>query len=289
MKQSTLRLLAAAAATLVLFTSACSSSSAGDGGRTNSTITAQADAALRKIASGAVLSKGPNAETASPASVVTLTAQEIARVKAMHATAAIVMHYGGNDWAVAQIAGLKNEFAQLGIKVLAVTDANFDPGKQVSDLETVMALRPKVIVSIPTDPVATAAQYQKVADAGIKLVFMDNVPKGMTAGHGYVSVVSADNYGNGVVSAHELAKAVGGKGKIGVVFHNADFFVTQQRYDGFRTTLKNDYPNLQIVESTGIAGPDFAGDAQKAADAMLTKHPDLTGISGRYGMCRQKA
>lgn len=278
MKRSVLGSATVMAAAAALLVSACSSSSSSGGGSTSNKITAQADAALKKITSGAVLSKGPNGETASPASAVTLTPDEIAKVKAMKATASIVMHYGGNDWAVAQIAGLRSEFGKLGIKVLTVTDANFDEGKQVSDLETVMAQHPKIIVSIPTDPVATASQYRKAAAAGIKLVFMDNVPKGMKAGQGYVSVVSADNYGNGVVSAHEMAKAIGGKGKIGVIFHNADFFVTKQRHDGFTTTVKRDYRDMKIVQSTGIAGPDFAGDAQKAADAMLTKHPDLTAI-----------
>ena len=32
------------------------------------------------------------------------------------------------------------------------------------------------------------------------------------------------------------------------------------------------------MQEQGIAGPDFAGDAQKAAAAMMTKHPDLDGI-----------
>jgi ribose transport system substrate-binding protein len=133
-------------------------------------------------------------------------------------------------------------------------------------------------VSIPTDPVATASAYKAAAKAGVKLVFMDNVPKGMKAGTDYVSTVSADNYGNGVVSAHLMAKALGGKGKIGLIFHEADFFVTKQRYDGFKTTIQNDYKNIQIVEERGIAGPDFAGDAQGVANAMLSKHPDLNGI-----------
>jgi ribose transport system substrate-binding protein len=278
MKRSTLRTTIAAVLAATLLSSACSSASGGGTGHKSNEITKQADAALQKIASGAVLSKGPHGETAAPASAVTLTPAEIAAVKAKHATAAIVMHYGGNDWAVAQIAGLKKEFATLGIQVIASTDANFDPGKQVSDIETVMARHPDIIVSIPTDPVATAAAYKKAAAAGVKLVFMDNVPNGMTAGHGYVSVVSADNYGNGVVAAHEMAKAIGGKGKIGAIFHDADFFVTKQRYQGFTDTIKADYPDIHIVQSTGIAGPDFAGDAQKAADAMLTQHPDLTGI-----------
>jgi ribose transport system substrate-binding protein len=243
----------------------------------SSGVSAKADAALAAL-NGKVFSKGPKGEEPAKAEAADLTDAEVAQVKAKHATAAIVMHYGGNDWATAQIAGLRSEFGRLGIKVVATTDANFKPDKQVSDLETVMAQKPNVIVSIPTDPVATAAQYKKAAAAGIKLVFMDNVPNGMTAGKDYVSVVSADNYGNGVTSAHLLAKAIGGKGEIGAIFHEADFFVTKQRYEGFTSTLKRDYPDIKIVESKGIAGPDFAGDGQTAANAMLSKHPKLAGI-----------
>jgi len=102
----------------------------------------------------------------------------------------------------------------------------------------------------------------------------------MTAGTDYVGVVSADNYGNGVTSAHLLAKALGGKGEIGAIFHEADFFVTKQRYQGFKETITKDYPDIKIVEEKGIAGPDFAGDAQAAANAMLSKHPTLAGIWG---------
>jgi ribose transport system substrate-binding protein len=255
--------------------------SAGPGASTNESggVSEEADAALAAL-EGKVFSKGPKGEEPAKAEAADLSAAEIAQVKAERATAAIVMHYGGNDWANAQIDGLKSEFGKLGIKVVATTDANFKPDKQVSDLETVMAQKPDIIVSIPTDPVATAAQYKKAAAAGAKLVFMDNVPNGMTAGKDYVSVVSADNYGNGVTSAHLLAKALGGKGEIGAIYHEADFFVTKQRYEGFTTTLKENYPDIEIVEAKGIAGPDFAGDGQNAANAMLSKHPKLAGIWG---------
>ena len=80
-----------------------------------------------------------------------------------------------------------------GIEVVAVTDADFSAEQQVSDIETIMAKNPDIIVSIPTDATATADAFQSVTEAGIKLVFMDNVPEGMTAGEDYVSCVSADN------------------------------------------------------------------------------------------------
>ena len=137
----------------------------------------KADQALKAL-QGKVLSKGPNGENPSPATAADLTHEQLDKIKTMKATAAIVMHYAGNDWATAQIAGLRSEFGNLGIEVVAVTDANFKPDKQVSDLETVMSKKPNIIVSIPTDPVATANAYKAAAQGGAKLVFMDGRLRG---------------------------------------------------------------------------------------------------------------
>jgi ribose transport system substrate-binding protein len=196
----------------------------------------------------------------------------------MGATAAIVMHYSGDDWSAAQIAGLRDQFGKMGIEVIAETDADFQAQTQVSDIETVLARNPSIIVSIPTDPVATASAYRQAAEQGVKIVFMDNVPQGFTPGEDYVSVVSADNYGNGIASAHLMAEALGGEGQVGIVFHAADFFVTRQRYDAFKATIEENYPNIEITEEQGIAGPDFASQADQAASAMLTRNAELNGI-----------
>lgn len=238
---------------------------------------ADPDAALQALQSE-VLSKGPSGEEPSPAAELALSEEERAQIKEMNATAAIVMHYGGNDWSRAQVEGLRHQFGELGIEVIAVTDAGFKPEKQVADIETVMAQEPDIIVSVPTDPAATASAYKAAADAGVKIVFMENTPPGMEVGKDYVSVVSADNYGNGVASAHLMAKALEGEGKVGLVYHAADFFVTRQRYDAFKATIAENYPDIEIVAEQGIGGPDFTGDADKAASAMLTSNPDLDGI-----------
>jgi len=227
---------------------------------------------------GQVFSTGPQGEEPTAASEITLTEEELAEIQGMGATAAIVMHYSGDDWSAAQIAGLRDQFGKMGIEVIAETDADFQAQTQVSDIETVLARNPSIIVSIPTDPVATAAAYRQAAEQGVKIVFMDNVPQGFTPGQDYVSVVSADNYGNGIASAHLMAEALGGEGQVGIVFHAADFFVTRQRYDAFRATIEENYPNIEITEEQGIAGPDFATQADQAASAMLTRNADLNGI-----------
>jgi ribose transport system substrate-binding protein len=225
-----------------------------------------------------VLSTGPNGEKPTPASKVKLSEPELQQIRAKRATAAIVLHYGGNDWSNAQADGLRDALTKMGIRVIAVTDATFKPEKQVSDIETVLAKQPDIIVSIPTDPVATAGAYRRAARQGVKLVFMDNVPQGFAPGRDYVSVVSADNYGNGVASAHLMAEQLDGEGKVGVVYHEADFFVTKQRYEAFKRTITEQYPEIEIVAEQGIAGPDFAGDAEKVASAMLTRNADLDAI-----------
>src|SRR6266545_1702192 len=209
---------------------------------------------------------------------VRLTDAQLQQIKDMKATAAIVMHYSGNDWSAAQIAGLKAQFAKMGVEVIAVTDAHFKPEQQVADIATVLAQKPSIIVSAPTDPVATADAYKRAAAQGAKLVFMDSAPKGLVQGADYVSVVSSDNYGNGVASAHLMARSLGGTGAIGIIFHDADYLVTRQRYDAFKRTMQDDYPNIQIVAEQGVAGPDFAADAERAAAAMLARHTELRGI-----------
>lgn len=238
---------------------------------------ASPDEALAQLAQQ-TLSTGPGGETPVAAATVQLSDDELARIKGMGAKVALVMHYGGNDWAQAQINGLRTQFQAMGVDVIAVTDAGFNAAKQVSDIETILAQRPDIIVSIPTDPVATANAYRQAAEQGVKLVFMDNVPAGFKAGTDFVSVVSADNYGNGVAAAHLMAKALGGPGDIGLVFHAADFFVTRQRYDAFKKTITESYPDIKIVAEQGVGGPDFSGDAEKAASAMIIANPRLNGI-----------
>jgi ribose transport system substrate-binding protein len=235
---------------------------------------AQALAALKDK----VLSKGPNGEEPAPASSVSLTDGELEKIRGLKSKAAIVMHYARNDWSQAQVAGLKSQFDKMGIDVIAISDAGFNPERQVTNIRAALAQHPQVIVSIPTDPDITAPAYKDASQQGVKLVFMDNVPTGFVAGRDYVSVVSADNYGNGVASAHLMAQALQGKGQIGLIYHAANFFVTRQRYDAFKKTIGDGYPGIRIVAEQGIREPDFYIDANRAAYVMLTSNPNLNGI-----------
>ena len=221
-----------------------------------------------------IRSVGPDGEAAVDASTIELTDDQIAQIKEGGYTAAICLHYGGNDWSTSQQKGLEDTFGELGIEIVAVTDANFSAETQVSNIETVMAKKPDILVSIPTDATATADAYKQAAAAGIKIVFMDQRANGLEAGKDYVSVVSADNYGNGYASGTVLGDALGGKGKVAMVYYDANFAPTNQRDEGFRDAMKN-YPDIEIVTEQGFT--DESGCAEQG-DAILTQFPNIDGI-----------
>lgn len=235
----------------------------------------QAGSSQAGTVEGEIRTTGPNGEEGVNANTINLTDEQIATIKEGGYKVAICMHYGGNDWATAQINGIKDTCAELGMEVIAVTDANFSAEQQVSDIETVLALDPDVIISIPVDATASADAYMQASKAGVKIVFMDNVAAGMTAGQDYVSCVSADGYGNGCVAAELIGEKLGGEGEVAMVYFDADFFATNLRDQGFKDTMAAKFPNIKIVSEQGFTDENGCNEQ---ADAILTQYPNIDGI-----------
>lgn len=245
----------------------------------NETAAGEADQQSQSAGSGEILATGPNGETATLAAELSLTEEEKEKVRQGNYTAAVALHYGGNDWSTSQVQGLTDTFKDLGIELVATTDANFSAEQQVSDIETIMAKNPDILISIPTDATATAEAYKKASEAGIKVIFMDNVAKGLTAGQDYVSCVSADNYGNGIIAADLIGEKLGGKGKVGVVYYDTDYFVTNQRLEAFEKQMSEKYPDIEVVSKLGFNDENACAEV---ADAMLTQNPDIQAIFAHW-------
>ena len=263
------RLLAALAATAAMIAVAACGSSSDD----SSTGASGATTAI-KPSKAVGQTVGPNGEKATPTSALQLTDAEIAKVKQGNYTAALVWHQA-SDFTTAVTNGAKDQFAKLGIRIVATTNANFDPGKQKSDIETVLAKKPSVMLTLPVDPVTTASAYRAAVGAGTKLVLLSNVPKGFVQGKDYVAVVTDDLFQMGKHAADALAAAIGGKGKIAYFFHDASYYVTNQRDQAFKKTIEANYPKIKIVAEQGIADPN---KAQDQANGVLAKNPDIDGV-----------
>ncbi|MBB6465646.1 substrate-binding domain-containing protein [Aminobacter carboxidus] len=217
---------------------------------------------------------GPHGEKPTPASTMVLTPDEEQKIKDGKFTAALVWHEM-SEYTNAVNSGAQDEFKRLGVEVVAQTDAGFDGARQKSDVETVLAKQPSIIVSLPVDPASAAPVYDAARNAGVKLAFVDNSPAGYVHGKDYVTIVSDDLFQMGNKAAIAMAEALGSKGKVGYIFHDADFYVTNQRDQAFKATIEQDYPDMKIVAEAGMADP---ARSEEIAQGMITQHPDLDGI-----------
>ncbi|WP_051334124.1 substrate-binding domain-containing protein [Mesorhizobium sp. WSM3224] len=217
---------------------------------------------------------GPDGEKATPASELKLADEEVAKLKGGKFTAALLWHTS-SDFVNAVTAGASDEFTRLGITVVAEADAGFDAAKQKSDVETILAKKPNVILTLPLDPVTAAEAFKPAVESGVKIVLLSNKPKDFVQGRDYVAIVTDDLFAMGKRAADALAEAIGKKGKVAWIYHDAQYYVTNQRDNAFKATIETSYPDIQIVASQGISDPARAEDL---ANAILLKNPDLDGI-----------
>ncbi|MFN8521326.1 MAG: substrate-binding domain-containing protein [Chloroflexota bacterium] len=218
---------------------------------------------------------GPNGEASTAAGdLAPLTDDEIAQIRAGGHSAALLWA-GAGTWYNALTAGARDAAERLGIEIVTEAEANFDPARQATDVETALALRPDIILTLPVDPVSAAQAFRPAVDAGAKLVFVDNGIDGYAAGTEYVTVVTGDHFGMGKTAADLMAEAIGGSGEIGFIFHDADYYVTNNRDRYFKAAIEQRYPDITIAAEQGFAEE---GRTQEIAAAMLAQNPDLDGI-----------
>ncbi len=188
--------------------------------------------------------------------------------------AAILMHTS-SDWTNAVISGAKDMFTSLGIEVVAVTDAEFDPNKQRTDIETTLALDPDIIVTLVLDPVSGSVALKQAIDKGVKIVLISNLPSDFVHGQDYAGIVTDDLFQMGKATAEMIGDFLGGKGNVALMFHDASYYVTNQRDKAVEAILKRDYPDINIVTKKGIANPS---DGDVLASAIITQHPEVNAI-----------
>ena len=230
---------------------------------------------------GVVVSDGQRGEPGFPAANLKLTDEQISKVREGKFTVAISMGWLGDDWASQQLIGLKESFEKLGIEVVAETNANWDDAKQIADLEAISVLKPDLLVSIPLNGQTTAGAYKKIADAGSKVVFIDQAVDGMDPGKDYASIISSDNLALGMYLADALAEATGGKGDVAAMYFANDFYVTNLRYEGFIARVMAKYPDLNVVVAAGHNNPN---KGQEVAQAVLARYPTLAGMYASWSI-----
>jgi ribose transport system substrate-binding protein len=206
-----------------------------------------------------------------------LTRGEVEKIRAMNLKAVYVDNNLAGEYTLAIHGGAIDVFEYLNIEVLAETQADFDPAKQASDVETVMALDPDIVVGYVVDPVTGAQSFKPVVDAGKVLVFVSTRPEGYMPGREYVGISTNNPYDNAWVYTMDMINAVPDGASVGIITWGGDYFVLNVMDDATRDALEEhgSKKNL-IVHEEGNVNPMAAGEL---VTAMVQKWPELEAFT----------
>ena len=206
------------------------------------------------------------------------TDDQITSIKDAGLTVGLVMHTGGESFSNAVISGVTKAAEELGVEIVAQTDAQWDAAQQSTNLESVLAKKPDIVILCQIDVEAMTDQLKEAAANGTKFVFFDNINASLTEDD-YVSLVTTDTYAAGVECAKDMAAELGGSGRIAMFTWSAPNLGNRARSQGFRDYIETNFPEIEIVTEEFY---DDASDCAALADAVFAKYPDLDGAFGQW-------
>jgi ribose transport system substrate-binding protein len=113
--------------------------------------------------------------------------------------------------------------------------------------------------------------HRAIAEAGKKLVLLDNAPSGLRPGIDYLSVASADNFGLGEMAAELASPHIPEEGVVGILTYDAEFFATNEREIAFRKWMGAERPDVTLVRGR-FSRVEEAGAAYQR---LLAENGDL--------------
>jgi len=220
--------------------------------------------------------KGANGEKGVASSTVTLSDGDLAAAKGIlnGKTIAISQHIGVADY-TRQVVGAAAEILKSAGATIVTSDANFDPAKQVSDIENLLSRKPALLIVFPVDQAATVPGIQAANRAKVPVVVVGSA---LREGGVYASLITADNYEGGVIAAKQLVDKIGGSGEIAIVPYKFSLWHVDERVRGFRDGVKCSKIKVAEQGQTCTNETDCVG---VFAD-ILTAHPALKGGFGAY-------
>lgn len=170
----------------------------------------------------------------------------------------------------------QQELKEAGVEVEVIWKGPLkedDRESQIRVMEDFITQGVSGIVLAPLDDTALRAPVRNAVNSGIPVVIIDSGLKS----EDYVTFVATDNYIGGRKGGEQLAKTLGGKGKVIMLRYQVGSASTMERERGFLDMLKEKYPGIEVVSSNQHGGATTES-AYKASESLLAslRAPDGT-------------
>ncbi len=172
----------------------------------------------------------------------------------------------------------------LGVELVFQGAPDFNPVTQVPVLDAVIARAPDAILIAPTDKTQLIEPLRKAHDAGIPVITVDTfIGTGIyQTGAGDadfpLAYIASDNVLGGRMAARALAGAIGGKGKVYVSNVKPGISTTDQREEGFKAEMAENFPGIEVLETQ--FNDNDANKAASQLQGVFARSPDLNGVFG---------
>ena len=173
-------------------------------------------------------------------------------------------------------AGAKQAAQELGVKIEWQGPLKEDDrGSQIGLVEQFISNNVNGIVLAPLDATALQEPVAAAMSKKIPVVIFDS-PLNGEAPKDFVSLVATDNKKGGEIGGEELARLLGGKGKVVLLRYNPGSASTDQREAGFLAAMAK-HPEIQLIEKDRYGGATV-GEAQQNAENLIDKLKQADGI-----------
>ena len=161
-----------------------------------------------------------------------------------------------------------------------------DRAQQIAVVQQFVTSGVSAIVLAPLDDTALRSPVQAANSRKIPVVIIDSALKG-EAGRDFVSLVATDNFRGGVLAGEELARLLGGKGKVVLLRYAEGSASTNERENGFLSVMKKN-PGITVILDNRYAGATTSS-AQDTAMNIIDRVREADGIfcpneSSTHGM-----
>ena len=222
------------------------------------------------------IAHGPFGEQVAHPEEISLTSEDIEKLKNSDFAVAISFHYTGTEWTRLHELAIKETLSNWGVRVMAISDANFDPYLQNTQLEALIMQKPDALIAVCVDENISAAKFKEISSK-TKLVLINNVPKGLHKDD-FASWISVNEKENGQAAAKVLLDHFHERhmpAKIGMLTHGTPFFCTKQR-DFFAERSFSDFRgDVQVVAKKSFYTIE---NAYAACKQMVQENPEINGL-----------
>lgn len=218
----------------------------------------------------ATTSEAASAETTAPAADTgAVTSEEASSPTTPVNVGASFTNF--SPYYVVMFDGIKRAASEYGGGALEPVINNFDAGKQIGDLKTLITLGANGLFVVPADSKAVVAGVEAANEAGVPVVVVDDQVEG---GSVYMNV-KADNRRMAELACQEMGERLGGEGKVLSLEGDPGTANGRDRTEGFNDCMAESFPNIEVI---GRPTKWSTEEGASATQTVLTANPDLGGI-----------